>query len=202
MSAQIFRQHHRAPEGVRSPVYRQMTTEWADLHQLAATLTIVRRWGRVEPALAEFASPGEIVDAIDTGDPETKDELLIALVRLFQNGQQLAGRTVLQALLPKLARMAGHTSFALSTASDDTWAEDRRCITIAEFWDVLTTYPTQRRPRRVAANLAFDTLHRVSGQRLPPMTPPIDPVVLNTTTGTELLLAASQPAPKHRPLDQ
>ncbi len=169
----IFRQHDAAPQGVASPLYRQLTQEWADLHAMPSTRNTVRRWSRQETALAGFTRPGDIVDAIDAGGHERKNEILIALLRLFQDGQQLAGRTVLQALLPKLVKTSAHAIGC--TSSTDTWAEDRRHITLAEFWDVMATYPVDRRTSSVALNLALDTLHRISGVRRPTAAIPVDP---------------------------
>ncbi|MBE1609961.1 hypothetical protein [Actinopolymorpha pittospori] len=169
----MFRQHDTAPTGVVSPLYRQLTQEWAALHTLPSTARTIRRWARTEPALAGFARPGDIVDAIDATGNDRKNAILLALIRLFQAGQQLAGRTVLQALLPKLAKTSAHAS--MCTSSTDTWAEDRRHITIAEFWDVMADYPVDRRTTSVASNLALDTLHRVSGVRRPAEDIPVDP---------------------------
>ncbi|MTG89425.1 hypothetical protein GJV82_10780 [Cellulosimicrobium sp. BIT-GX5] len=127
----------------------------------------MRRWARDEHALTGLTRPGDIVDAIDAGNYTRTNELLLALIRLFQNGQQLAGRTVLQAMLPKLTRMA-------NAARDDKVSpigaghdshEDGRHIVIAEFWDVMAHYPVERRATRVAANLALDTLHRSTAQK-------------------------------------
>ena len=102
----MFRQHDVAPADVVSPLYRQLTQEWAELHVTPSTPATVRRWGRAEKALAGFAMPGQIVDAIDAAGHDRTNELLLALIRLFQRGHQLAGRVVLQALLPKLAKTA------------------------------------------------------------------------------------------------
>jgi DNA-directed RNA polymerase specialized sigma24 family protein len=118
--------------------------------------------------------PGQIVDAIDAAGHDRTNELLLALIRLFQRGHQLAGRVVLQALLPKLAKTATHAG-GMCTSSSDTWAEDRRHITLAEFWDVMADYPVERRTSSVASNLALDTLHRVTGARKPPTDLPVDP---------------------------
>ena len=85
--------------------------------------------------------------------------MLLALIRLTQAGHQLAGRVVLQLMLPKLGRMTNRTS---GTTSENAWSEDRRHIAVAEFWDVVATYPVGRRTRRVAANLALETLHRLT----------------------------------------
>lgn len=170
----MFRQHDIAPADVVSPLYRQLTQEWAGLHTMPSTGATVRRWGRKERALAGFGWPGEIVDAIDAAGHDRTNELLLALIRLFQRGHQLAGRVVLQALLPKLAKTAGHAG-GMCTSGSDTWAEDRRHITLAEFWDVLADYPVERRTSAVASNLALDTLHRVTGARKPAPDLPVDP---------------------------
>lgn len=170
----MFRQHDTAPAGIESALYRQLTQEWADLHALSSTRTTVHRWTRTHPTLAGLDTPGQIIDAIDDSPNARKDELLLALVTLFQAGHQLAGRTVLQAMLPKLAHTSARAS-SLCTSSLDSWAEDRRHITIAEFWDVMSHYPTGRRPSSVASNLALDTLHRVCGTRRPADDVPVDP---------------------------
>lgn len=170
----MFRQHDTAPADIVSPLYRQLTQEWAGLHMTPSTMTTVRRWARRETALADFSRLGEIVDAIDAGSYARTNEILLALIRLFQNGHQLAGRVVLQALLPKLTKTAAYAG-GMCTSSVDTWAEDRRHITIAEFWDVMADYPVDRRTSSVASNLALDTLHRVTGARKPTTDVPVDP---------------------------
>jgi len=170
-NAKLFRQHDVAPD-VSSPIYRDLTREWARLHTLPTTTTTVRRWARTEPALTGLTRPGDIVDAIDAGDNARKNELLLALLRLFQSGQQLAGSTLLQALLPKLARIA---MSAVPDSRNPRDTEESRLFTIAEFWDVASTYPVDRRPERVAANLALDTLNRVTRQREQPLPIPFDP---------------------------
>ena len=164
MSEMPFRSHHEVAS-VASPLYRGLCAEWVALGLSPSSATVVARWGRAHRVLAPCASLGEIVDAIDAADPERTDALLGALIATFQAGAQLAGRVVLQAMLPKLTRMAVATS---TTSSDDMWAEDRRHIIIAEFWAVLTCYPLARRRAGVAGNLAMDTLHRVTaGKRRP-----------------------------------
>ena len=168
----MFRQHDVAPEGVYSPLFRQLTREWVDLHTRTSTTATVRRWGRAESALEGFARPGDIVDAIDAAGNERANELLLALIRQFQAGQQLAGRTVLQAMLPKLARTSRHVR-----SSETNWGdqEDQRHITIADFWEVMSNYPVARRTSRGAANLALDTLNRVAATPRPEEPLPVSP---------------------------
>jgi len=74
------------------------------------------------------------------------DAALLALLVLHRQGDAAAGRVVLQAMLGKLVRMAAPDPHA--TFGDFLGA----------LWERIATYPIERRPRRVAANLALDTL--------------------------------------------
>lgn len=170
-----FRQHDQVLVHVPSPIYRQLVREWVALNAHTSCATTVRRWGRLEPALAGHSRPCDIVDAIDHAAFTQKDQLLAALTRLFHDGQQLAGRVVLQTMMPKLVRITLRTT---PTSTDNAWLEDRHHITLAEFWDVLSTYPLHRRPNKIASNLAMDTLHRVSGARRRDPVIPLDPIEL------------------------
>lgn len=161
MDQKIFRSHTSVPD-VRTRLYRGLLQEWVDLHHSPSTSAAVRRWGRREPVLKGYSTPGEVVDRIDQAPGPEKDEILLALIRLAQAGQQMAGRTVLQAMLPKLSRISRQA------ARPARWDEDVHHITIAEFWERLSDYPVERRPHRVAANLALDTLHGVTEPRRRP----------------------------------
>ncbi len=80
------------------------------------------------------------------------DAALLALLRRHAAGDGLAGRVVLQALLPKMVRMASRD--AAADLSDY----------LAALWERICTYPVAQRPRRVAANLALDTLKLVKAR--------------------------------------
>jgi hypothetical protein len=173
-----FRSHSDDPAAsdgrqVRAGIFGQLSDEWGRLCGLPSAGHNLRRWAKAEPVLGGDGSLGELLDRIDAGDDEEADRLLLALVRLAQAGQQLAGRVVLQAMLPKIARM---TRTLRPSSNDDRWAEDRRHIAVATFWEVIFAYPAARRERRVAANLALDTLHRLtSDQRKGVVEIPLDP---------------------------
>ncbi|MDP9219133.1 MAG: hypothetical protein M3P23_01160 [Actinomycetota bacterium] len=157
----------------RSGIFSQICDEWARLCGLSSAAHNLRRWAAAEPVLAGVASLGDLLGRIDAGDGDEADRVLLALLRLAQGGQQLAGRVVLQAMLPKLARM---TRTLRPSSNDDRWAEDRRHIAVATFWEVIYSYPVGRRERRVAANLALDTLHQLTNdQRKPMVEVPLDP---------------------------
>jgi len=104
---------------------------------------------------ARAANPGSrpdldrSVDAARCGD----DTALHDLVGATLSGDQLAGRAVLQSQLGRLVRMA---------------VRDRRATVddyVSAFWCALACYPLQRRPVRIASNLALDTLKLVHRDR-------------------------------------
>ena len=181
-----FRYHDRRPLQVSSPLYRQLIDEWIDLNQLNSSRLAVRRWGRAEPALQGHGRPADLVDAVDGADAAGQDRMLLALVRLTQAGHQLAGRVLLQLMLPKLGRIAIRTA---GHGSDSAWTEDRRHIVVAEFWDVISGYPVKRRTSRVAANLSLETLRRVTNPRGREPDRPVDPEVLKQRIGEQVELA-------------
>ena len=168
-----FRHHDSVPPLVESQLFRQLITEWVALNAMASARAAVTRWLALEPSLPRGCRrPGDLVDAVDAATPEATDQILSALIRLFQDGHQLAGRVVLQSMLIKLGRMTSRTG---ATSTDNAWAEDRRHMAVAEFWDVLAHFPIARRTRKVAGNLSLDTLNRITRETRGPQTAvPVD----------------------------
>lgn len=160
MAATVFRSHRQAasPGPAVSGIYGQLCEEWARLADSTAVSRTMQRWGRTEPALKGYSNFGELLDAIDEAAPRQTDEILAALIRVFHRGQQLAGRAVLQALLPKLSRLAKSRA---GSDNLDLAAEDRRCNVIATFWQVLAK-PGAGRAHDIAGQLALDTLHQLT----------------------------------------
>jgi len=154
-----FRAHEDIPSGVASPLFRRLIAEWVDLHTLPSTATTLRSLAQAEPVLSGCEHPADVLAAIDAADPAHADALLLALVRLAQDGHALAGRIALQAILPKLSAIAVRTR---PTGTENTMVEDRRHAAVAEAWTVITTYPAAARPHGVAGNLTLDTLNRVT----------------------------------------
>ncbi len=159
-SSRIFRSHDTLPADIRCPILRGLLEEWYLLHQNPSTRRLIARWGRTETVLDRYTTPGAIVDAIDVADPEHTDQLLLALLRLHHGDHQVAGRILLQCFLPRLSRM--HlTRYDMRTGDPGTWQADSRAMIIAEFWDVLASYPTHR-TSKIPSRLILDTTHRIT----------------------------------------
>lgn len=154
---------------VRFALVDALNAEWqamADDHRLAeyGRAELVR-WAADHPALVGCASPADVLTAIGD-DP---DGVLAALITVHQGtagprlpgcrgrqrpvsgtGRELAGRIVLQTMLGKVVTMA----------------QRDRCHAVEDYvgqlWARIGSYPLARRPRRIAANLALDTLKAVT----------------------------------------
>jgi DNA-directed RNA polymerase specialized sigma24 family protein len=137
---------------------RLLEQEWPSLAN-GALRPALARWRQTEPAFRRIGNPAALLHALDTaGDWKAKDELLLALVRVARR-DPLAARVVLQTLLPGLKRAAGRLLFD-AAEREEVWE-----LLLAGCWEQIRTYPLERRPRRVAANILLDTVHRTLAER-------------------------------------
>lgn len=169
MRHSAFRAHHARPPLVTSTVFSNLIDEWITLNSETQTQTTIARWAASEPALAGLARPCDIVDAIDQANPAGKDPLLLALIRLTQDGHQLAGRILLQQWLPNIGKLTKTPPRRATDSTETRWAEDRRHIAIAEFWDIITHYNTVR-TTKIATALHMTLVHKLFSQRPAPIT--------------------------------
>jgi DNA-directed RNA polymerase specialized sigma24 family protein len=106
----------------------------------------VSRWAGRHDALAPYRSFDDLLSAAR----HYSDPVLGALLTEASRGDQLASRVVLQALIGRMVRMAQRDP----GASIDDY--------LARLWCAIESYPLERRPARIAANLSMDTLKAVS----------------------------------------
>lgn len=131
-------------------LFQQLDADWNRLIAAGETRHACLRWRREDAALMHVACAQDLADEIRTaGNPARSDALLFALVRLADN-DDVAARTVLQALIPGMRRITQH----LAVCGD---AEEIDATVVACAWERIRTYPHERRPRRVAANILLDT---------------------------------------------
>lgn len=126
-----------------------MAADPAERHRLIADLN--HEWARLVGrhrgqlpwggALAGHRDLAELLAAIR----DRPDRLLGALLHESAAGDLLAARTVLQAMLGKVVRLA--------QACPDAGTHEF----VAALWCRIRTYPLSRRPTSIAANLALDT---------------------------------------------
>ncbi|QSB14908.1 hypothetical protein JQS43_00480 [Natronosporangium hydrolyticum] len=133
--------------------------EWQHLVAAPTTAAALARWQRLEPELARYPDLAAVRTAVhDRTDLDSSDLVLAALVRLAAttgHSDTLAARVVLQLLIPGAIRLGQR----LATMVGDRATSE--AVVFAELAILIRTYPWQRRPRRIAANLLLDCRQRL-----------------------------------------
>jgi hypothetical protein len=112
----------------------------------------LRCWRTREAALTPFSSPTGLLSFLRRSSAgEREDAVLRALLRCARS-DRVAARLVLQRLLPGLKRRAGRV---LSCAGE---REELWSLLLAAAWERIRTYPVERVPRHVAANLLLSSV--------------------------------------------
>jgi DNA-directed RNA polymerase specialized sigma24 family protein len=137
--------------------------EWALLARGRLRLEL-RSWATREPALVRFDAPDRLIGFLwdKHASPLEKDRILEALLRLART-ESSAGRVVLQAMLPALKVLAAEflrrdpdREGGPALEREDLWQ-----VLFVSMLDQIKTYPLDDRPRKIAANLRWDTKHAV-----------------------------------------
>ena len=128
----------------RYSLVEALDREWQDLDRRHPGA--VSRWAGRHDVLAASCSFDDVLSSARVHS----DPVLAALLAEVSLGDQLAGRVVLQALVGRMVRMAQRDRHA---SIDDY---------LARLWCAIGSYPLERRPERIAANLSMDTLKAVS----------------------------------------
>jgi DNA-directed RNA polymerase specialized sigma24 family protein len=109
-------------------------------------------WREAEPALSSFQNPLAVLRFLRrAGSSARKDEVLCALLRRA-HWEPIAGRVVLEAMLPGLKKLAGRLLIDVRDR-EELWS-----VLLSSAWERIRTYPVQQRPRRVAANVLLDSM--------------------------------------------
>ncbi|WP_432498830.1 hypothetical protein [Kineococcus gypseus] len=168
-----------------------LNSEWQQLAQQPANALAVQRWAVQAPALRGLRSLTDLCDSFAalrrTGDPGCTDEPLLALLELAHDGEELAGRAVVQLFLGRAARLIQNQ---VRTSGAETCEVEAQVI--AALWQAVMRYPRHRRPRRVAANLAMDSLRLTQHHWLHSPTPGAREEGFGTTYEVPLLATEDQ----------
>jgi len=124
--------------GLRRSVVGDLNREWACLSEEEDEVTA---WVVRHPVLAGCRTLGDVLASVG----RAPDPVLGALIQESAAGSLAAARTVLQAMLGKVILM----SHGDAGAGVDDY--------LAAMWERIRTYPIDRRPAHIAANLALDT---------------------------------------------
>jgi hypothetical protein len=131
---------------------------WADGEQARAGLA---RWASDSRLAAHLASVGVLCAACgrDRRVPvPVADERLAALIDKARSGDQAAGRVVLERVMPALTERAGQRAAKSGRLFDEAFTDVVSCA-----WIAISTYPLDRQPVRIAANIVWDVEYLLGG---------------------------------------
>jgi hypothetical protein len=135
-------------------LFYRLTEEWTSIGSSAAGVAALRRWSVEDRDLAGFENLDDLIRSVHRrGRARESDLLLAALARRADD--KLAARTLLQAVLPGLVRIA----VSIRAPKDD---EDITSLVLARAYERIRHYPIARRPEHIAANIVLDTRQKVS----------------------------------------
>ena len=133
-------------------ILQQLDGEWSELATSPRARRALIRWANSNPDLAGNRDLNDVLAA--RRDPERSGPVLKALAVLAPD-DEVATRTLLQAMLPGLVRLA------VVAGNDDPAAIDE---VISLGWERIRTYPGHR-PGSVAANVILDVRKRYRRHR-------------------------------------
>lgn len=140
---------------------RRLEAEWAWLAHGSQARCALATWSRHEPVLADLCGLDRLRRVVhDRRDPARSDRILAALVRLAAvtgHNDPLAARVVLQLLLPGAIHLR---EILHAHRGGDPRATE--ATVLAELMVGIRTYPWQRLPRHIAANLLLDCRQRIT----------------------------------------
>ena len=141
----------------------RLNREWALLCDGERGQRAVRAWAapsRDRTALRELAGADGLrgtVQLLQSAEvtASDRDAVLLGLLERAQGGDRLAGRVVLQTMLPAAVRLAQAITNRPDVLGD---SDEAFALVLAALWQVIATYPVTRRRAKVPANLYLDTL--------------------------------------------
>lgn len=134
-------------------VIDHLESEWAVLARCPRMAETLARWGGEDPAL-RFDDLTSLVTSVERRDAGARatDRILAALARRAP-ADVGAARVLLQLLLP------GCKSLVRRYRIGDR--DERAAFVAASAYDRIRTYPIERRPEKIAANVLLDVRHRL-----------------------------------------
>ena len=131
-----------------------LESDWQQVLRSVLLTARFRAWRVKEPALARFVDAAALVRFMrGPGSRVEKDAVLCALLA-WAKDESIGARVVLETIRPGLLNLSARIM------RDAREREELRSTMYLAAWEGIRRYPLACRPRRVAANLLLDTMHR------------------------------------------
>ena len=147
----------------RTSLPSRLNREWAQLCQGPAGRQAVQDWahpgvhGEALTGLAGVDGLRATVGLLQGTELAcgARDAVLVGLLERVRDGDRLAGRVVLQTMMPAAVRLARSITSRPDVLGD---RDEAFALVLAALWQTIATYPVASRRARVPANLYLDTL--------------------------------------------
>lgn len=133
------------------------------------TTTIETRWAQTHRALAGLDAEDNLDTYLRHQSMDRKDEVLLSLIIIAQTTDRRAGDAVLQlmmaAVLSHRRALSSERQLLTRAALVENTYDGLLQAATAAMWESIQTYPTSRRPHRVAKNLEREAWRALSQPR-------------------------------------
>ncbi len=146
-------------------LFQALHAEWMDIAYSTVSRTSLAGWSETSPALNQFNDLDDLVRYANRRDHALESDRVLVPLSRRAGTDDLAARTLLQAMLPGIQSVARAYRSVIVAAMDDPSS-----LVIGVAYERIRTYPFERRPQRVAANVLLDTrqtLKRTIGRPRP-----------------------------------
>ena len=138
--------------GVTSLPVDVMDGDWERELASPALAEGLRRWRAREPALRPFERPVALLRHLGPATPGARQDVVLCALLRCAREDPLAARLVLQTLLPLLKRRVGRVLID-AEEREELWS-----AVLDRVWERVRSYPVERLPHHVAANLALSAV--------------------------------------------
>ena len=137
-------------------IFQELDTEWDRLCRSKAACRRLSEWSARSPEVRAFPDLGVLVEfANRRGQARESDQVLAVLAHRAVD-DDLAARTLLQAVMPGMRSLARRYRSVVASAG-----ESPEGLVVSLTYERIRTYPFQSRPQRIAANVLLDTRQRL-----------------------------------------
>ena len=141
---------------MKPSLFTTLEREWVDFAAHPASTAALHDWAIDDPLLVRFADLDSLVRFLHTAGSSAEADALLAVLARRAGTEFVAARTLLQSVLYGLVSVSAR----FRTTDDD--ADDVHAAVIAAAWERIRTYPFDRRPRSIGANIVLDSQQSVS----------------------------------------
>ena len=138
-----------------SKLIDRLDAEWEWLSRSRKGSRALHRWAEQDAELREFHDLAELVQFVHRRDRACEGDRVLYRLVCRAITDDLAARTVLACMMPGAKNLTGGYLWAHADA------EESAAAVVAAMWERIRSYPVDRRPRKVSANLTLDTRQRV-----------------------------------------